>query len=296
MDIQQLKVFVSVAETLNFTQTAKLFHLTQPAVSHQINSLEQGLNAKLINRTSHEVSLTSAGQVFYEYAINLIDLAKQAESKIFNISTGKDGEIKLFAVQTEIETVVECISTFSARYPDIQVDIEFGTGIQQLKAINNNNYDFYFSFESLLQSVSTLNFMPTSTNKFSLLVNNKDLPNIDVNDFSTLEDLDLVSYIHEEGPFLVNRVFDICARRNYTVKNIRWVKTFPSIIISVNAGLGFSILPETVVDSCYTKNVTFIPIPDDDATVTSAVGWSKTSNNSAVACFLEVIKELYLKK
>ncbi|MNL65286.1 Hca operon transcriptional activator [compost metagenome] len=66
MNIQQLKCFVSLAETLNFSKTAEKLNLTQPAVSHNIKSLENELGILLFVRNKRTVNLTLAGNSFYE--------------------------------------------------------------------------------------------------------------------------------------------------------------------------------------------------------------------------------------
>ena len=64
MNTTQLECFVTVAECLNFSKAAVSLKMTQPAVSHQIRSLEEELEVKLFRRTSKNVSLTQEGLLF----------------------------------------------------------------------------------------------------------------------------------------------------------------------------------------------------------------------------------------
>lgn len=61
MNTVQLECFIEVSQTLNFSRAAQNLKMTQPAVSHQINSLEAELGTKLFNRTSKSVELTRDG-------------------------------------------------------------------------------------------------------------------------------------------------------------------------------------------------------------------------------------------
>ena len=70
MELRQLKYFVRLAETLNFSQAAKDLFITQSTLSHQIMQLENEFQQPLFLRNSHEVSLTEAGQT-------LLPLAKE---------------------------------------------------------------------------------------------------------------------------------------------------------------------------------------------------------------------------
>ena len=74
MDTRQLELFISVAHTLNFSQTAKKYYLTQPAVSHKIKMLEEELGASLLYREGHTVSLTEEGIMFLHYAMNIVNM------------------------------------------------------------------------------------------------------------------------------------------------------------------------------------------------------------------------------
>ena len=64
MNTEQLRYFVSVARYRNFTETAREFYVTQPAVTHQISALEREVGARLFLRTTRNVSLTRAGRLF----------------------------------------------------------------------------------------------------------------------------------------------------------------------------------------------------------------------------------------
>ena len=66
MNIEQLKTFCAVAETLSFTEAAKIQNISQPAVSRQIATLEAEIGAKLFERGHNTLMLTRAGDMLYE--------------------------------------------------------------------------------------------------------------------------------------------------------------------------------------------------------------------------------------
>ena len=73
MEIRQVYYVLEVAKQKSFSGAAKTLYVTQPAISHQINALEEELQVKLFNRDTHNVSLTSDGVKFCEYARKIID-------------------------------------------------------------------------------------------------------------------------------------------------------------------------------------------------------------------------------
>ena len=97
MDTKWLEDFVSLAETQSFSRSAELRHVTQPAFSRRIQSLEAWLGADLIDRTSYPTRLTAAGEVFYAQAIEMLGQISNARS-LLRSRPNKQLEVIDFAV------------------------------------------------------------------------------------------------------------------------------------------------------------------------------------------------------
>ncbi|MFZ5906902.1 MAG: selenium metabolism-associated LysR family transcriptional regulator [Nitrospirota bacterium] len=82
MEDHKLKVFCTVAETRSFSRTSEIIHLTQPAVSLQIQALEEKYETKLFDRSSSTVTLTPAGETLYKYAKEILALYASADKAI----------------------------------------------------------------------------------------------------------------------------------------------------------------------------------------------------------------------
>ena len=79
MNTFQLTCFIAVADCLNFARAAERLHITQPAVTQQIHSLEKELNVKLFQRTTRTVKLTREGKIFLDDARNIVNLTHRAK-------------------------------------------------------------------------------------------------------------------------------------------------------------------------------------------------------------------------
>lgn len=79
MNTMQLACFLAVAETLNFARAAEELHVTQPAVTQQIHSLEAELNVRLFRRTTRTVELTQAGLMFLGDAKVMYEISERAK-------------------------------------------------------------------------------------------------------------------------------------------------------------------------------------------------------------------------
>ncbi|MBS0507316.1 MAG: LysR family transcriptional regulator, partial [Proteobacteria bacterium] len=80
MDIRQLKYFVAVADTRNFTRASERLHIAQPPLSRQIQLLEEELGVQLILRNIRPLRLTEAGRMFYEQALQIINRLDQLKT------------------------------------------------------------------------------------------------------------------------------------------------------------------------------------------------------------------------
>lgn len=80
METKWLEDFLSLAETRSFSRSAELRHVTQPAFSRRIQSLEAWLGADLIDRTSYPTHLTKAGEIFYEQAMEMLGQINNARA------------------------------------------------------------------------------------------------------------------------------------------------------------------------------------------------------------------------
>ena len=82
MDFNQLSYFIAIARYGNFTAAAKAFFVSQPCISHQIQSLEKELGVRLFIRNTRSVELTAAGEIFLEDAKKMVDLMERAKNRL----------------------------------------------------------------------------------------------------------------------------------------------------------------------------------------------------------------------
>lgn len=89
MNIEQLETFLVLSEAGNFTKTAEILNVTQPAVSARINNLEAELNCKLFVLRGRKLLLSEAGELFLPYVKNILTQLMEAKSKIQQLQRQK---------------------------------------------------------------------------------------------------------------------------------------------------------------------------------------------------------------
>ncbi|MFC8523550.1 LysR substrate-binding domain-containing protein [Pseudarthrobacter sp. NPDC057230] len=95
IDLRHLRYFVAVAEELHFGRAARRLHMAQPPLSQQIRKLESMIGAQLFHRTSRAVSLTPAGQAFFERARILLSQLQADVEEAAGIGRGLRGRLDL---------------------------------------------------------------------------------------------------------------------------------------------------------------------------------------------------------
>jgi DNA-binding transcriptional LysR family regulator len=124
MDFKQIEAFITVAKYKNFSKAADAIFLSQPTISAQVSALERELEAQLFDRTSKEVALTSYGEAFLEYALDLINTRNAAISHLSTFSNSISGRFTLAASSTPCNSIVPVlVEDFSSNYPQVTFNI-----------------------------------------------------------------------------------------------------------------------------------------------------------------------------
>ncbi|WCP68934.1 LysR substrate-binding domain-containing protein [Vibrio tubiashii] len=119
-----IPIFVSVIESGSFSTAASKLNITKSAVSKRITQLEDELGIRLINRTTRKLSLTEAGQRYYDYVVQSLSLAQQGIDAVTELQGNPRGTLKVTAPMSfGVLHIAPLISDFLALYPDVEIDL-----------------------------------------------------------------------------------------------------------------------------------------------------------------------------
>ena len=122
-----IPVFVAVADNAGFSSAARVLGISKSAVSKRITQLEQQLGARLFNRSTRHLSLTEAGERYYQYASQANRAAQQAQDAVSELQNAPKGLLKIQLPMTIGQMhLVSFIHEFMACYPDLEVDLTLG--------------------------------------------------------------------------------------------------------------------------------------------------------------------------
>ncbi len=126
MDTQSLEAFLQVAENASFSAAAEALHITQPAVSKRIASLEHQLGTSLFDRIGRQVSLTEAGEALLPHARAISGHLVQARQSIDDLSGQVAGRLRLgTSHHVGLHRLPPVLRRYSEAYPDVALDIDF---------------------------------------------------------------------------------------------------------------------------------------------------------------------------
>lgn len=127
MTLEQLRIFVTVAELEHVTQAAHGLHLTQSATSAAISALESRYAIQLFDRIGRRIALTDAGRLFLEKARAVLAAAADAEVLLADLVEMRTGRLVIAASQTiGSYWIPRVMAIFAARFPGIDVALELG--------------------------------------------------------------------------------------------------------------------------------------------------------------------------
>src|SRR5580765_7451191 len=124
MELRQVRSFLSIAETLHFGRTAELIHLSQPALSHQIRTLEEEVGVRLFERNRRKTTLTAAGSAFRDEAAAALSQLEQAIRRARLAASGKLGLLRIGLVSTVgSEIVPNIVRQFRKSNPEVDFSL-----------------------------------------------------------------------------------------------------------------------------------------------------------------------------
>lgn len=141
-NLNQYKIFYTVAEMGNISHAAEKLYISQPAISKAISKLEEGLNTTLFLRNPRGVILTNEGKILFDYISNAFKEINQGEEKIKKINELGIGHIKIGASATLCKYIlIPYLKDFIEKYPHIKITIECQSSFHTLKLLKNKKID-----------------------------------------------------------------------------------------------------------------------------------------------------------
>lgn len=292
MDINKLKMFVALSETLHFNQAAEKCHVSPSTFSRCIQHIEQHMNVRLFDRDNRSVHITTAGKRFLQFARETLQQWESLQHSIM-VDTGQlQGSISLFcSVTASYSFLYDILTDFRRKHPLIEIKLHTGDPASAIDRTVNGYEDIAIAarHEPMPQSVQfkriafspLVLIQPLNSNWFPHAI--EDTPAF----WST------VPFILSERGVVREQLDDWFRANQVTPQIYAQVAGHEAIVSMVSLGFGLGLIPKIVLDNSPLLNKVK-PLPFQPTLKPHEVGLcilTRKLRNPLMRAFWEQIKE-----
>ncbi|WP_072445333.1 MULTISPECIES: LysR family transcriptional regulator [Burkholderia] len=244
MEISLLRSFLVLAATSNFGRAAVVLNLSQPALSRQINRLEEEIGGLLFSRGRRGAQLTELGRIFTVEARQFVEQHDALLERGRQIATGEVGELRIGFGFWAINVVTTSVLRFRHQYPDVRIRLEDLSSADQARGLADGSLDIAFM---RLTKDKTLLQYPLAAD-YPVFVLPRDFPMADrMVSMKTLYDQPFVLIARDRAPDFHKAAMDLFERYGVRPNLVQEASEFYSVQALVTAGLGVSLMPASAV-------------------------------------------------
>jgi len=296
MEIRQLRSFLSVADSLHFRRAAQLLHLSQPALSMQIKSLEQEMGVQLLERNRRETSLTFAGAIFREDVRKLLSRVERAAEHAQQTAKGTVGLVRVGFISTAAAAHIlpTLISRFRKGHPQIELSLQNLLTSDQVSMLNDGSLDVGF-FRLPITAQDQLETIPIYKEALVLLLPESDpLARKRSLQLSDLKHSSFVVYSRDHAPGYHDFILRILNDAGFNPIISQEAGEMYTMVSLVSAGLGVALAPESTrnyrLPGIVVRRVPGLPFAE------VALGYREKTLTPACKLFVDLTRELHSSK
>lgn len=293
MNLETLKYFQYVAKYKNITRAAKQLFVSQSTLSRNIMALEEELDVKLFERTGKQLSLTDAGRVFMQECNLLIKHMESIAYKVRIAHQGTSGFLRVTTPGNLCDTLNDSFHLIQKKYPSLNLVVESSDFNEIASSLEYGVYDIGFSYEFATPYSNDLGCIPIGTDDFSLAVPKNFFENPTTDSLPEIvKSLPFVMPAFAEPPFmklLIHRL-QLCA--GISKLNIVHVNTPESVMLEINLGLGYGVIPASLKSKNAYENISYLNIEDVPTEETIVMLYKKGEQSDLVKAFIEIVRTL----
>jgi len=291
IELRHLRYFVAVAEELHFGRAAHRLGIAQPPLSQQIQRLEAELGVQLFDRANRRVALTAAGRTLLDEGRRVIDAFHAATDAARRAARGETGSLTVaFAASVMFLSLPKIIRRFREQFPNVRLELrELPTG-SQIVALRTGDLDVGFLREppnddAFVTETVMRERLVLALSKRHELASRKRLRLIDV------ANEDFVLFPRDLAPGLHAHVLAMCAEVGVHPRIVQTSRELYTTISLVEAGVGVTIIPESVRKMGW-RGVRYFPVVSPYAITRIDAAWRPDNRSPIIPGFLEIARSM----
>lgn len=143
MDIRVLRYFAATVQAGSISKASAALYITQPTLSRQFKELEDELGQQLFIRGSRSITLTPAGELFYQRALSILDLVNKTKAEFDARDQELSGTVSIVAGESpSMSTLADILTAFHKDYPNVRINMHTGDESQVRYMLKSGLADF----------------------------------------------------------------------------------------------------------------------------------------------------------
>jgi DNA-binding transcriptional LysR family regulator len=292
MDVRQLRYFVAVAESLSFRRAADELHIAQPALSRQIQQLEEQLGARLLERDKRSVALTAAGQAVLEHSRTLLAQMQGLPAIAQRAAAGETGRIRVgFISLVAYEFLPALVREFRSRLPQVDVVMHEFPVMHQYEPLMQDRFDVAI-LRPLLPDPLIATQVIDRARFVVALPRSHPLCRQESLSVADLRSEEFISLPRTNGPSFQAQIVGFCRDAGFCPTVMREVGDSQAMMGMVGAGMGVAIVPEAV-RHLKTDGVEYRHLSDLPHRADIVVAWKTAESNPLVHQFVRAAQRAF---
>jgi len=294
MELRHLRYFVVVGEEQHYGRASRRLRVAQPALSRQIQDLEEEVGFKFFDRLPRGVKLSVAGKLFLEDARRILQAVSEATARAAHVARGQSGTLRVgFTENASWHGVVpDSFRLFREQQPDAELQLQPAASLEQLDAIRSGRLDAGFA-----------NFMPKidpELDQLAVAVHHLELAVPKRHPLTKLKKLRLreltdalfIWFPRRASPAFYDRLMHECYRGGLKSPRIVQEGLNEATILSlVSTGLGVGWVLGSARWRC-PETVAILPVVDLNVPLRLTLAWRRDNTSPLLARFIGEVKRL----
>src|SRR5258705_1437450 len=291
MELRHLRYFVAVGEEQHYNRAAQRLRVAQPALSRQIQDLEEEIGFKLFDRLPRGVKISAAGKCFMEDARRILHEVNEAAARAKRVASGQSGTLRVGFVESISwhGVVPDSFRQFRERQPDAELQLKPASSFEHTEAVHSGRLDAGFVFtianigrELAQLPIASLNLMLAAP-KGHPLTKIKRLRLRDLNGAA------FVWFPRRESPAYYDRLMHECFRGGLKSPHVVQEGVNEATILSlVLHGVGLGFVNENARWRS-PEGAVVLPVMDLKLPLPLALGWRKDNSSPLLAKFVPAV-------
>ena len=294
MELRHLRYFVAVGEEQHYGRGAQRLRVAQPALSRQIQDLEDELGFQLFDRLPRGVKISAAGKSFLEDARRILQQVNEATTRARRVARGQSGTLRVgFTENASWHGVVpESFRKFRQEQPDAELQVNPLSSLEQFEAVRSGRLDAGFIF-NMPKTDRELDQIPVASHNIALAApKGHPLQKLKKLRLRDLSDTLFVWFPRRESPAFYDRLMHECFRGGLKSPHIVQEGVNEATMLSlVSHGVGVAFVNENARWRC-PQGVVVLPVMDLNLQLPLALVWRKDNVSPLLAKFVADVKLL----